>query len=271
MNLAVNARDAMPRRRAADHRDGRRRARRGVTPAPTPARGPGRYVLLAVSDTGDGMDAETRRQIFEPFFTTKEPGKGTGLGLATVYGIVSRAAGTSGGQRARARHRRFTIYLPRGGGAAGRRRRPRQRPARRRGGRRRSCWSRTSDRCAALAREILDAQRLHGAGGGQTATEALGSLRRSTAAAFDLLRDRRGDAGDERPRAGRPARRAAPGDRRCCTCRGYTDDAVVAPRRPGAGHGVPAEAVHPRGSRPEGARGARRRGRSAPRRLQSVT
>ena len=111
MNLVVNARDAMPEggrvsietaNAELDFADARLRAVQ-----------PGSYVTLAVGDTGEGMDAATQAHLFEPFFTTKEPGKGAGLGLPTIYGIVRQCGGNVLVTSEPGQGSRFTVYLPR--------------------------------------------------------------------------------------------------------------------------------------------------------------
>jgi len=107
INLAVNARDAMPdggvftlrtyNLSVKEHRDGLHA---------------GRYVVMSVSDTGTGMDSQTLQHIFDPFFTTKEVGRGTGLGLSVVYGIVKQFDGVIQVNSQKGKGSTFTIHFP---------------------------------------------------------------------------------------------------------------------------------------------------------------
>jgi two-component system, cell cycle sensor histidine kinase and response regulator CckA len=113
LNLVINARDALP------VGGGAVTVRTASTVVPPGLHGhsaseiqPGRYAMLAVRDTGEGMDPETQRRLFEPFFTTKDPGKGTGLGLSTVYGIVKQSGGYVTVQSDLKIGSTFAVYLP---------------------------------------------------------------------------------------------------------------------------------------------------------------
>ena len=111
VNVAINARDAMPR-------GGRLTLETGNTTIEEPpahehgATAAGRYVTLSLADTGVGMTDETKARIFEPFFTTKEAGKGTGLGLAVVEGVVRQTGGHVDVESAVGQGTTFRVFLP---------------------------------------------------------------------------------------------------------------------------------------------------------------
>jgi CheY-like chemotaxis protein len=112
MNLVVNARDAMPNGGKIYIRTASVILDDSYRPENTFIKS-GPYVMISVSDNGQGMDRETQARIFEPFFTTKEKGKGTGLGLSTVYGIIKQSGGYVFVQSEVGRGTVFTIYFPR--------------------------------------------------------------------------------------------------------------------------------------------------------------
>lgn len=111
MNLALNARDAMPEGGELQIALADIVLRAGEAP-PIPSMDPGRYICLSVADNGQGIPSENHARLFEPYFTTKEPGAGTGMGLAQVYGIVKQHGGDIEVDSRPGQGARFTIYLP---------------------------------------------------------------------------------------------------------------------------------------------------------------
>jgi PAS domain S-box-containing protein len=112
VNLVVNARDAMPRGGMLTIETRSVEVVGTMVAAERSPIGPGTYVVISVTDTGEGMDEATRARVFEPFFTTKGPGKGTGLGLSTVFGIVRQCGGAIRLRSERGAGTTFEVYMP---------------------------------------------------------------------------------------------------------------------------------------------------------------
>ncbi len=182
MNLAVNARDAMPEGGKLKVQTANARLDQAYTRTHPGSRA-GNYVLLTVTDSGTGMDTAILAHIFEPFFTTKERGKGTGLGLATVYGIVKQSNGYIWVDSAPGKGASFQIYLPLHAGQASEE--PKNQPAEKLQGSEKILLVEDSEPLKKLAQKFLEAAgfQVLSAGSGEEALEVAARY----GGTFDLL------------------------------------------------------------------------------------